>query len=69
MTALTHARNRRIRWLAWLGGLAALVLPISLLTATAASAARRSPVVASPPSQCSAAYLERPAIGMCRGVS
>ena len=54
MTVLTHARNRHRRWLAWLVGLAALILPVSLLTTAAASAAQHS---AAPASRCTAAYL------------
>ena len=61
MTVLTHARNRRRRRLAWLGGLAALSLPVSLLTtgltAAAASAARQSPPPALASAHCSPAYL------------
>jgi hypothetical protein len=54
MTVLTHARNRHRRRLAWLVGLAALILPVSLLTTAAASAAQHS---AAPASRCTAAYL------------
>ena len=54
MTVLTHPRNRHRRWLAWLVGLAALILPLSLLTTAAASAAQHS---AAPASRCTAAYL------------
>ena len=42
MTVLTHARSRHRRWLASLVGLAALILPVSLLTTAAASAAQHS---------------------------
>jgi feruloyl esterase len=60
MTVLTHARNRHRRWLAWLG-LAALILPVSLLTTglttAAASAARQSPASASTSAKCSPGYL------------
>jgi len=54
MTVLTHARNRHRRWLAWPVGLAALILPVSLLTTAAASAAQDP---AAPASRCTAAYL------------
>src|ERR1700722_5534187 len=54
MTVLTHARSRHRRWLASLAGLAALILPVSLLTTAAASAAQHS---AAPASRCTAAYL------------
>ena len=54
MTVLTHARNRHRRRLAWLVGLAALILPVSLLTTAAASAAQHS---AAPAARCTAAYL------------
>lgn len=57
MTVPTHARSPRIRRLAWLGGLAALALPLSLLTTAAASAARQPAAAASPSSHCSTAYL------------
>ena len=57
MTVLTHARKHRRRWLAWLGGLAALVLPVSLLTAGAASAARPAPPSAAPSSHCTVRYV------------
>ena len=54
MTVLTHARSRPRRWLASLAGLATLILPVSLLTTAAASAAQHS---AAPASRCTAAYL------------
>jgi hypothetical protein len=57
MTVPTHARSHRTRRLAWLGGLAALVLPLSLLTTSAASAARQSGAAAAPSPHCSTAYL------------
>ena len=57
MTVLTHARNRHWRWLARLGGLAALILPVSLLTTAAASAARHSPPSTLTSAHCNTAYL------------
>lgn len=57
MTVLKHARSHRTRWLTWLGGLAALVLPLSLLTTSAATAARQPTAAAVPAAHCSTAYL------------